>query len=142
MREHLRECGHVANLVPTPDINPIPYIFRLKDGIGEKNQEIEGKVLTLYIRRFSLFTLGFRPNYWAAQDLPRVLNFSLVMRMSNYFSKTLVLRIERPKPNDCYTGVCLRFFDLAVWSLNRNHLSSRTVEEPGDQGVLRCEVLT
>ena len=76
------ECGHEANLVPTPDMNPIPYIFRLRDGIGQKNQEICGKVLTLYICHFSLFTRRFWPNHWAERGPSAVLNFSLVMRRS------------------------------------------------------------
>jgi hypothetical protein len=45
-------------------------------------------VLTLYIRHFSLFTRRFWPNHWAPLDLPRVLNFSLVMRSSSHASRT------------------------------------------------------
>jgi hypothetical protein len=36
LSQYLGKCGHRANLVPTPDINPIPFIFRIKDGIGQK----------------------------------------------------------------------------------------------------------
>jgi hypothetical protein len=76
----------------------IPYIFRIKDGIGLKWQELCGKVLTLHIRNILLFTAGFRPNHWAALYPPVVLNFSLVRRRSKKLLHRALLKNSRCGP--------------------------------------------
>jgi hypothetical protein len=44
---------------------PIPFIFRLRDGIGRKNQDIGGKVLTLHKASSAQIPSSATPTYSA-----------------------------------------------------------------------------